>query len=234
MANGVLVLGPAGTGKSTGIRNLDPAKTFIICSDRKPLPIRGWKTKYKTVLKEDGKSVDMMQSNYLETNHPATIQSVMQYVSDKRSEVTSIVVDTLGHVMTSEFMKSAKVIGFQKFTDLALDVYNICNKIPDLRKDLFVFILSHVEQGYNALDEKVIKIRTIGKLLDEKVNIESMFTVVLLTNVKENPKENQLNYTFITNNGNPAKSPMGMFDTKEIPNDYQFVIDKVLEYEHAE
>lgn len=233
MATGVLTLGPPGTGKSSGIRNLDPAKTFVICSDRKPLPTKGWKTKYKTLYKEDGKTVDMSKSNYLETNHPATIINVLQYISDKRLDIESVVIDTLGHVMTSEFMKSAKVTGFQKFTDLALDIYNICNKIPDLRKDLFVFVLSHVEQGYDALDNKVVKIRTIGKLLDEKVNIESMFTVVLLTQVKEN-KSNELEYTFITNNGNPAKSPFGMFETKEIPNDYQFVKDKIVEYENAE
>ena len=233
MAQGVLVLGPPGTGKSSGIRNLDPAKTFVICSDRKALPIRGWRNKYKTVYKEDGKGIDMAKSNYIETNHPATILSILQYVSDKCPHITTVVIDTLGHVMTSEFMKNIKITGFQKFNDLASDIYNICNKIPDLRKDLFVFVLSHVEAGYDTAGDKMIKIRTIGKLLDEKINIESMFTVVFLTSVKES-KDNVLEYTFITNNGNPAKSPFGMFTEREIPNDYNLVMEKVNEYEHAE
>lgn len=164
MAAGVLVLGQQGTGKSSAIRNLDPTKTFVICSDRKALPIKGWKVNYKTVYKEDGKSVDMTKSNYIETNNPATILTIMQYVSDKRPDIDSIVIDTLGHVMTSEFMKKINEVGYGKFNQLARDIYDICSKIPDLRKDLFVFVLSHVESGYDSLDNKVTKIRTIGKV----------------------------------------------------------------------
>lgn len=73
----------------------------------------------------------------------------------------------------------------------------------------------------------------VMKLLDEKINIESMFTIVFLTNVKES-KDGEFSYSFITNNGNPAKSPHGMFGTKEISNDFELVKDSVNKYEHAE
>lgn len=228
MANGVLVIGPSGSGKTTGIRNLNPGETFIIAPDRKPLPIPGWKQKYKPVTK------DNPNGNYVETNDAATIKGLMEYVSNKRPEVKALFIDTINHVMTGRFMADAKKTGFQKFTDLALDIYSIIDLIPNLRPDLHVFVTGHTEIGYDADGGKVVKLRTIGKMLDEKIDIPSMFTTVLFTKVIR--KDNKNEYTFMTqaDGYTCGKSPMGMFDEFEIPNDYNIVMEKINKYNNGE
>ena len=72
----ILVYGPAGSGKSTAIENLDPSSTGIICSDSKELPFRGWKSKYITVRGKDGKT-SLAKSNYIQTKKPSQILKVL-------------------------------------------------------------------------------------------------------------------------------------------------------------
>jgi hypothetical protein len=224
MAEGILIIGSSGSGKSTSFRNLDPKKTFIIQPDSKPLPFKGWKENYHHF------SNDNLTGNYLESAEPQMILKVMDYISEKRPEIEVLIIDTLTHIMTTKFMADAKKIGYQKFTDLALDIYNICTRIPKLRKDLYVIATGHPEIGYDADGSKSIKMRTIGKLLDEKIDIPSLFTTVLFSNVRRLDKKNE--YTFMTQSDGytVGKSPMGLFSELEIPNDAQLVIDAIKNY----
>jgi RNase adaptor protein for sRNA GlmZ degradation len=231
VAAGVLIVGPSGSGKTTGIRSLNAKETFIINADRKALPIKGWKTDYKTIRKSDGK-VDMTVSNYLELNDPTQILQVMQYISKSRPEIKVITLDTLNHMMTSEFLKKAKNAGFQKFVDIALDTYNILSAIPDLREDLTVFVVGHNEVAFDAEGGKVNKLRTIGKMLDEKVNIESLFTTVLYTSVDTKDAKTPYGFLTQTDGSSTGKSPLGMFDEGRIPNDYSYVLEKIKQYEN--
>lgn len=119
-------------------------------------------------------------------------------------------------------MKRAMERGFDKFTEMAQHYYDIIKYAQSLREDLNIIFLSHSERK----DDGSTKVKTIGKLLDEKVTIEGLFTVVLNTKIEDG------NYYFETqNNGfNTRKSPKGMFKEYKIPNDLKLVVDKVNEY----
>lgn len=231
MANGVLIVGPPGSGKSTAIENLDPKTTFIINPDKKSLPFKGWRSNYVTAVKEDGK-IDYEKSNLIETADPVLILKVLEYISSKRPEIKDVVIDTLNHILTGEFMRTAKVSGFQKFTDLALDIYNILKLIPTLRKDLVVYVIGHPEISYDADGNKLVKLRTIGKMLDEKVNIESMFTVVLFTSVQLKNETIPYGFETQTDGYNTCKSPKGMFAEKRIPNDFNYISGIIRSFEN--
>lgn len=232
MANGVLIVGPSGSGKTTGIRNLDPATTFIINPDKKSLPIPGWKGKYTTVKGDSGK-IDLAKSNYFETDDPTAILKILDYISKSRPEIKVVVLDTISHVMTSEFMKKASIESWSKWTQFALDIYNILKSIPSMREDLTVFMTGHNDVTFGADGLRQNKLRTLGKLLDEKITIESLFTTVLFS--YRDPKDKVNPYGFYTQSdgSSTAKSPMGMFETDRIPNDYAFVVDRIHKYENG-
>ncbi len=231
MANGVLIVGPSGSGKSTGVRNLDPTSTFIINSDRKSLPIQGWKTKYQTLKDKDGKT-DLDKSNYLETDDPANIIKLLDYISKSRPDIKVIIIDTINHVMTSEFIKNIAVTGYDKFNRLAANIYYICKASKTMRDDLTVFVLAHNEVAYDADGIRVNKVKTVGKMLDDKIDLPSMFTTVLYTAVDPKDKTNPYGFTTQTDGTNNAKSPFGMFDTTRIANDYALVCERINEYEN--
>ena len=230
MANGVLVVGPSGSGKSTAIRNLDPAQTFIIAPDKKSLPIKGWRNIYKTVRKDDGK-VDMDKTNYLEISDPNQIISVLNYISDQRHTIEVVVITTISHIMNSQVIKTDKQAGNPKFTDLAVDVCIIYQTMPHMRDAIPVFVTGHTEVDIDADGGKITRLRTIGKMLNEKVTVESLFTVVLFTSIDLKDTTNPYGFETQTNGSSTAKSPFGMFESLRIPNDYAYVLTKISEYE---
>ena len=75
------------------------------------------------------------------------------------------------------------------------------------------------------------KIKTAGKLIDNQIVLEGLFTVCLYTHVDEG-KDGKASYNFITNRFKkyPAKSPDGMFDSIMIPNNLQEVVNSVDNY----
>lgn len=231
MVNKILVLGEPGTGKTSAAESLDPKTTFIICSDKKSLPFRGWKNNYKTVYKDNGK-LDLLNTNYYETNNPTTIINLMKAISEQRTDIKVILIDTLTNIMVSSFMDKAKEKGFEKYVDLANDVYMILSTIDNLRSDLTIIVTAHVENSYDA--EGVLRTSFMvvgGKLIGEKIKVEGLFTTVLYTEVVMEDKIPH--YYFLTqNNGkNTCKSPKGMFTELRIPNDYKLVLQKIIEYE---
>ena len=135
----------------------------------------------------------------------------------------TIVIDDAQYLMANEFMRRSNEIGYQKFTDIANNFWALVNGITnDLPDDVIVFILMHTDTDENGKE----KAKTIGKMLDEKICIEGMSSIVLKTVVKDGV------YTFTTqNNGrDTVKSPLGMFKTFEIDNDLKEVDRTVREY----
>lgn len=132
--------------------------------------------------------------------------------------------------MAFEFFRRAKEKGYDKYTDIGTNMFQILDTARKLRRDLKVFTLFHeetVSEGFN----KKRKIKTIGTMVDNYLTIEGICTVVLFTNVKFDEKDRKSEYTFVTQTDGTttAKSPQGMFETLEIPNDLNFVslaIDK--------
>ena len=116
-------------------------------------------------------------------------------------------------------MKKQNKLVIGKFTDIAINFQNlIATIVNDTPADCIVYILNHVEET----DSGRIKIKTVGKMLDNQLTLEGLFTIVLMT--KYSNKE----YKFITQTDGttPCKSPLDMFEL-EIPNDLKEV-DKII------
>lgn len=126
------------------------------------------------------------------------------------------VIDDAQYLMANEFMRRAMEKGYDKFTEIANNFWTLVNYvITELPFDVTVYFLMHIDRD-DAGNEKV---KTIGKLLDEKITVEGMFTVVLKSIVKDGV------YSFTTqsNGHDTVKSPLGMFPTYEIENDLKAV-----------
>jgi hypothetical protein len=214
MANNlVLIMGESGTGKSTAIRTLNPAETAIINVLDKPLPFKGFKKLYKP-----GKG-----GNYFASDNPDMIRQAIKLISKNRPQVKNIVLDDFQYIMGNEFMRKAREKGFDKFTEIGQAAWQIIEDCTHVRDDLYIFILSHTEADANS---GTIKIKTIGKMLDEKIVLEGMFTVVLHSQIVNKT------YKFLTQHDGTriAKSPMGMFERGHIDNDLGYIKQKMSEY----
>jgi hypothetical protein len=220
MSNTSIIMGESGTGKSTSIRNLDPEETFIIAVLNKPLPFRGYKSKYTRV------SADGLTGNYYSSMNYQHIELVLKKIDKVRPEIKTIIIDDFQYLMCDEFMDRALEKGYDKFSSIGQHAYNLLKLLPTLREDLDIFIMAHSEPN----EDGKMKIKTIGKMLDEKITIEGMYAMVLQTELTNG------NYHFVTQGDvrHIAKSPMGMFDHREIPNDLAFVKAKMYEYNHED
>jgi hypothetical protein len=133
-----------------------------------------------------------------------------------------IVLDDFQYVMSSEFMRRSDEKGYEKFTEIGRHAWDILNAATALPDDVRVYVLSHTEKN----DDGSTKMKSIGKMLDDKICLEGMVTIVLQTDVMDR------DYRFITqNNGrNTCKSPMGLFEDDTIPNDLAAVDAAITEY----
>lgn len=229
MAEIVAIVGPSGTGKSTSIQSLDPATTVLIGVDPKGLPFRGWKKKYTPL-----KGTDFKNGNYVQSDNSSTISKVLKRISDERPEIKTIVVDDCQYIMANEFMARALETGFTKFTEIGLHGWQPLKDAKGLRDNLIIFFLYHDEMVTDSDYVARRKIKTIGKLVDEKITLEGMFRVVLFTQIKRDPKDpTKAEYLFITQSDGKtsAKSPAGMFDY-EIPNSLDLVRAKIETYDN--
>lgn len=192
MGTPVMIYGESGTGKSTSMRNFKKGELSIVNVSKKLLPFKN----------------DLPQ---LKTDDYEAIKKAM-----KASNSKSIVIDDATYLMTNEYMKTAKVSGFQKFTDMALHFFNLIQfVINELPENKIVYFIGHVERDQNGNE----KFKTIGKLLDEKVTLEGLFTIVLKSCVDNKRYLFQTN----TNGQDTVKSPFGMFEQMYIDNDLKVV-----------
>lgn len=197
----VLVLGESGTGKSTSLRNFKNDEVAVINVAGKPLPFKN---------KIPCESTDNYQK----------VIGLIKTLALKGCK--RIVIDDAQYLMANEFMRRATERGFDKFTEIAQNFWSLVNSVKDLPGDVVVYFMAHIERDANGNE----KIKTIGKLLDEKITVEGMFTIVLKTNVTDGV------YSFLTqNNGHDTvKSPLGMFPTYAIDNDLKYVDEKIRNY----
>jgi hypothetical protein len=206
------------------LRTLNPKETFIINVASKPLPFKGWRTNYVTWNK------DNPMGNFVNTSDVEAISKILQYINTKREEIKNIVIEDSQYLMAFEAMDRAKEKGFEKFIEIGQRFYSILKAGISMRDDLNVIVLCHAENMGDALNP-VYKIKTIGKMLDNMVTVEGLFTYVLFTDIQIG-ENGESNYYFVTKSDgtNTAKTPMGCFDDRFIPNDMQYVIDKINEF----
>lgn len=216
----ILILGESGTGKSSSMRNLDPQKTLLIQMVRKPLPFRSKNWTYLSKENQDG-SVFIPSSGYDEKGNSLSVKQTL-YALKKAEEMGReiVVIDDFQYLMSGEFMDKSNDKGFQKFTDIGRHAYDVLKAVTE--SPLTVYVMAHTE----TTEFGKVKIKTIGKLLDEKITIEGLFTIVLRTSVQNG------HFLFSTqNNGNDTvKSPMGMFENDFIDNDLLAITAKINEY----
>lgn len=219
MSNTVLVIGQSGSGKSTSLRNLNPKTTFIINVLDKPLPFKAFKKNYQPCTKQH------KQGNYFTTDDWLQVVKCIEMVNKERPEVTTLIVDDWQYILAHEFMRRSATDEknqYQKFTDIALHGWSTINACLGTRPTLTNFILAHSDVDSTGRS----KCKTIGKMLDEKITIEGLFTTVLHSRVVDGEYKFQTQYDgqFL------AKSPMGMFEEHLIPNDLVSVKDAVENY----
>ena len=200
MAIPVLILGESGTGKSASLRNFKKGEVAVINVAGKPLPFRS--------------ELGMIVTD----RYPESVKAL------KGMKTPSAVVDDAQYLLANEFMRRSGEVGFQKFTDIAKNYWSLIAETvsKDLPPDKIVYFLSHIERDQNGNE----KVKTIGKLLDEKITVEGLFTIVLKTHVEDGK------YTFFTQNSgtDTVKSPIGMFADLQIDNDLKMVDNVIRAY----
>ena len=146
--------------------------------------------------------------------------------------VKTIVVDDWQYMSSFEYFDRAQEKGYDKFTQIASNLAMVAKLPKDLRDDLTVFFLTHSEDSTDINGNRKVKAKTIGKMIDNALTLEGLFSIVLFGRAKKNDDDG-LDYGFETqNNGeNTCKSPMGMFEDFFIPNDLQYVKECIQKYE---
>ena len=226
MAQSVLVIADAGTGKSTSIRNLDSKETFIINIASKPLPFKGWKKKYSQISKENQKG------NMTNASSAPGIIKAMLHVNEKMPHIKNLVIDDWQYMSSFEYFDRANEKGYDKFVQIASNLAQVAKMPKDLREDLYIFFLTHSEDSTDINGHRKVKAKTIGKMIDNSLTLEGLFSIVLFGKVIKKD-DGSLEYCFETqNNGeNTCKSPMGMFEGLTIPNCLQYVKKSIVTYE---
>jgi hypothetical protein len=203
MGIGVLIIGASGTGKSTSIRSLEGAGIINVIG--KPLPFR----------------------NALKSVVTDNAAKIMETLANCRAR--SIVIDDAGYIITNYYIRNngavnenGKKDSYKVFTDIAKIFWETINAIHKLPAEKIVYLTMHEDVDITG----VIKPRTIGKMLDEKVCVEGMFSIVLRSVVKDGK------YLFKTrtDGADVCKSPIEMFENQFIPNELGLVDKTIREY----
>lgn len=206
MSIATMILGESGTGKSASLRNMDPTTTLVIQMISKPMPFKDkrWKP-----VKEGG-------NIWVECNSDRIIAGM------RKTKNPVIVLDDFQYLLATEFMARAHEKGYEKFTEMAKHYYDVLTAAAELEPHKRVYALSHTDSN----DAGRVKAKTIGKMLDEKITVEGLLTIVLRTHVINGQ------YVFSTrNNGSDTvKSPIGLFEAEHIENDLALVDKAIADY----
>ncbi len=215
MASAICIMGESGSGKTTSFRNLDPASTLYVDCDKKGLSWKGWRKDFN----KDAK-------NYVVTDDPKVAIGILKTVnfSEEYRHIKVIVFDTLNGIMVADEMRRMKEKGYDKWVDLAACIYELVDTALKVREDLTPIFVCHTQTEHDDNGFMFTRIKTSGKKLD-KIVLESKFSTVLLAKCVDG------RYVFETQSDkSTAKSPLGAFEQKEVPNDITLVLKALEEF----
>lgn len=211
MALPVLIIGRSGSGKTYSLKNFGPDEVGVISVEKGRLPFR---SELKVVrIPAFEKSADI---NSAAAANSAKYAWLMRAI--EKSKVPAVVIDDSQYLMANEMFDRAYEKGYEKFTNIAANFRNLIHFVNDLDDpNKIVYFLHHSELDTDGRE----KVKTIGRMLDEKLVVEGCFDIVLYC---------QDHKFFTQGNGqSTAKSPEGLFEL-EIPNDLKAVDKAIREY----
>lgn len=207
---GVLLMGDSGSGKSTSLRNLPAEETAIINITNKPMPFRNKDNKKIVCLKD-----------FNADSYDKLYKQIIKAIQGTKKRI--VVVDDSSYMMSFENFEKAKNKGYDKFTTMAKNYYDLIKSAISCDGEKIVYIITHEE-----IDDvnQLYRPKTIGKMLSNQLVIEGLFSIVLRSLYKNGE------YIFQTQNDGTSvcKSPMDMFEQKEMPNDLLEVDKLIREY----
>lgn len=198
-----MIIGKSGSGKSCAMRTLDPEQVALINVLGKPLPFKG------------------QLASYVNDDYGKVIGAI------KTTKRPIVVVDDAGYLMTNMFMRGHTQAGggngvFALYNNIGDKFWSLIETVQQLPGDQRVYIMMHEDVN----DFGIVKPKSIGKMVDEKVCLEGMFAICLRAMVSNGK------HIFRTQSDgmDVAKSPLGMFPTDEIDNDLNYVDKSICQY----
>lgn len=228
MANLICLAGLSNSGKSTSLRTLDPKSTFIISCTNKQLQIPGFRKKYPKVEVKEGKLV----GNWLVSNNYAQIEKILKAINKTRPDIKVIILDDINYLLSNETFENAQTKGYEKFTILAKNYYDLLTDCQLLNDNLTVVVVSHIENFGTDLDPQ-FRLWTTGKMLTNQINLDGMFSYIIYSERYIDDDDDEVHYRFKTRtDGNDTcRSVAGCFTEKYVEPDMKAIIDRINTFE---
>lgn len=230
MSKAVLLLGKSGSGKSAsyckvpeyGIEGLNPKETVLINVIGKDLEMRKWEELYNETNK-----------NYFVKEDCKEINRYLNLISEK-TKFKNIVIDDFQYAFALKYIDGmtpkAGENGFTKFNKVLEDTANILRNVNNLRKDLIIYIITHIEEYNEGEFDMAYRFKAVGKGTHQYITPEGFFSIVLYAQSIEDSGSFK---KVIRTKGRPndtCKSPSGLFESEIIPNDLAIVEKNIREY----
>lgn len=246
----VVIAGETSTGKSTSycpvdkkyinIKGLPPDKTFLFNVANKFIPIKGGDELYpemKLEMNQQRQYIITQKGRRLDGNDYGKMLTVLQMLKTSPT-IEHLILDDFQYLMSMDFFERRNEAGFDKYGKIGFSIIDLIRNLAMMPDHMIVYILAHTDEELNG-EKLMTKLKTIGKMLDEKFSLTGLFSIVLNSKKEFNKREKQVEYYFSVRPAHDTditKTPIGMFeDTDEmpldrIPNDLGVVADAVRAY----
>ena len=224
MSNLVTLAGLSNSGKSTSLKYLNPEETFIISCTNKQLQIPGFRKKYHKVEVKEGKLV----GNWYVNNNYTQIDKILDLVSARRDDIKVVVIDDANYLLSNETFLNATTKGYEKFSIMAKNYYDLIQHCQSLRDDLTVVFGTDIDPEY--------RMWTTGKMLTSQINLDGLFSYIIYSERYIDDVDGEVHYRFKTRtDGNDTcRSVDGCFEDKYIEPNMKLVLDTINKFENGE